>query len=146
MFSKIKIKDFNKKFDVVALFIENNKEILLLQRQNGKSQAGTWGIPAGKVDLDDSNLLSAIVREVKEETGLTFKKEEVKYFNRCYVRYDDFDFEHHIFSVRLTERPKVKINQEEHKDFVWISPENALKLNLIQDEDSCIKWFYNIEN
>jgi len=44
-----------------------------------------------------------------------------------------------IFSL-----PDIIINSEEHKKYVWRTPEDALKENLIQDLDACIKMFYKI--
>ncbi|MBI3191003.1 hypothetical protein HYZ41_04855 [archaeon] len=40
----------------------------------------------------------------------------------------------------------VKIDENEHKDFVWVSSEDALKMNLIEDEDYCIQQFSKAKN
>jgi hypothetical protein len=32
----------------------------------------------------------------------------------------------------------VKINFDEHKGFTWVRPADALKMDLLQDEDACI--------
>ena len=37
-----------------------------------------------------------------------------------------------------------QINKGEHKDFKIIPPGEALKMDLIEDEDSCIKLFYRL--
>jgi hypothetical protein len=35
------------------------------------------------------------------------------------------------------------LNTKEHKDYKWLTPSQALKLNLIPDEDKCIEMAYN---
>ena len=50
MISRTKLENFNKKFDVVSVFIEHDGEILLLHRQDHKPQGNTWAMPAGKVN------------------------------------------------------------------------------------------------
>ena len=145
MISKTKIENFKKKFDVVSVFIEHNGKILLLHRQDHKPQGNTWAMLAGKVDEDDRNLLDALIREIKEEIGLTIKQEDCKYFEGYYSRYPEFDYVYHVYHLPLKEKPIIDLNLEEHKDHRWVTPEEALKLNLIPDEDVCIKWFYNID-
>lgn len=143
MISKNKPKDFKGKFEVVSCFIEYQSEILLLHRQDSKPQGNTWGVPAGKVD-EKENLLSAIAREVKEEVGLFFEPHKFTYFNKFFVRYPEYDFIYHIFHLSLKERPTVNLNPAEHKNSLWDNPKEALKLNLITDEDFCIKTFYKV--
>ena len=143
MISKTEIKNFNKKFDVVSVFVEHDGKILLLHRQTHKPQGNTWGIVAGKVDQSE-NFLDAITRETEEEIGLKIKSEDLKYFERYYVRYSEYDFTYHVYHLSLKEKPDINLNFNEHKDYLWVNPKDALELELIQDEDSCIKWFYNI--
>ena len=51
----------------VAAIISNGEGKILLQR---RSDNGLWGLPGGSVEIGES-VRDAIVREVKEETGLT---------------------------------------------------------------------------
>jgi 8-oxo-dGTP diphosphatase len=143
MISRNKIENFNKKFDVVSVFIEHEGEILLLHRQDNKPQGNTWAMVAGKVN-NGEQLIDALVREVQEEIGLKVSPQDYKYFEGYYVRYPGYDYVYHVYHLPLKKKPVLDINLKEHKDHQWIKPEDALKLNLIQDEDSCIKWFYNI--
>ncbi len=121
--------------------MEYQNEILLLLRQDHKSEPNTYWVPAGKVDkwekIDD-----AILREVQEETGLELKN--IKYFKKLYVQYPEYEFIYHIYHKKLKEKPQIKINLEEHKKHIWKSPEQALEENLIQELDACIKMYYKI--
>ncbi|RLG61733.1 NUDIX hydrolase [Candidatus Geothermarchaeota archaeon] len=53
---------------VAALIINDEGEILLIKR-GAEPGKGLWSIPGGAVELGE-NLHDALVREVKEETGL----------------------------------------------------------------------------
>ena len=143
MISKTKPKNFKKKFDVVGCFMECQSEILLLQRLDSKPQGGTWGIPGGKVDVGE-DLVIAITREVREETGLSAEPHQYEYFDKFYVRYPEFDFIYHIFYLPFESKPQVNINTTEHKNIAWKIPAESLKLNLIPDGDYCIKAFYKL--
>lgn len=133
--------DFNPKFEVVSCFLENDGEILLLHRQDHKSEGNTWGVPAGKV-ADGEEITASILREIKEETGLTLPSSYLSYFEKLFVKYPDYDFVYHIFHAKLDQRTPISLNPEEHKDHKWTSPKNALNMPLIKDEDECIKMFY----
>lgn len=54
-------------FGVAAFIVNSEQKVLLLLRKKDP-QSGCWTIPGGKVTQDES-FQSAIVREVKEETG-----------------------------------------------------------------------------
>lgn len=70
--------------------------------------------------------------------------QEIGYFDKVYVRYPEYDFGYHIFCSMLDYHPEVLLNEEEHKAFCWKTLQDALTMNLILDEDSCIKLFYGI--
>jgi 8-oxo-dGTP pyrophosphatase MutT (NUDIX family) len=135
--------DFKSKFDVVSCFIINAGKTLFIRRSSQKPQGGTWGIPAGKIEKDEDGV-SAVLREVREETGIKLEKKAVKYFKTLFVRYPSYDFKYYMYSSESETLPAVEIDPRSHTEFSWLSPQDALKLDLIQDEDHCIKLFFNI--
>jgi 8-oxo-dGTP diphosphatase len=144
MISKTEIENFNKKFDTVSVFIECDGEILLLHRQDYKPQGNTWSLVAGKVNQNE-NLQDALIREVEEETGIRINQKDCNYFGKYYVRFPEYDFVYNVFHLSVEEKPKIKLKLEENKNYQWIKPQDALKLNLIQHEDYNIKCFYSIK-
>ena len=136
-------ENFSPRFEVVSCFIEVDGQILFLHRQDEKSEGNKWGIPAGKID-DGEEAIGAMVREIQEETGLLIPSEQIMYFDKVFVRYPDYDFVYHMFHTRLDSQPEVAINEREHKDSCWVTPQDALTMDLVLDEDACIKLFYNI--
>jgi 8-oxo-dGTP pyrophosphatase MutT (NUDIX family) len=140
-----KPEKFIPKFDVVSCFVEYNNRFLLLHRQNHKPQGNTWGVPAGKVEQGESHL-HALVREIKEEIGLEVYPEKLLFKNRTFVKFSDYDFVYDIYILRLSHEPEIRLDNRDHKDFIWTTPEEALKMNLIQDEDACIRLCYSLFN
>jgi len=53
---------------VVGCFLEYKDRFVLLRRHSHKPDGNTWGLPAGKVERDESDV-DAIIRELFEETG-----------------------------------------------------------------------------
>lgn len=136
-----KPKNFNPRFTVVSCFVEYQDKILLLHRQDYKPEGNTWGVPAGKMNGGE-NPEYAVLREISEETGLELKDESISHFKELFVRYEDYDFVYHIFNTKVNKEPRVKINRKEHKAYKWVKPKDALKMDLIEDLDACIKLFY----
>lgn len=145
MIYKIQPSGFKKKFDIASCFCVKEDKILLLLRQNHKPQPNTWGIPAGKVNADETPLC-AIHRELEEETGLLVPDSNFKYLDRAYVRYPEFDFTFYMYETILAKDVRILINEEEHKDFVWVNSVEVNKLNLIEDLENCIKQFYWVKD
>jgi len=134
-------ENFNTKFEVVSCYLEHDGQILLLLRQDHKSEGNKWGMPAGKIDQGESEL-KAIVRETREETGQEIPFDQFEYLSKVYVRYPDYDFIYHMFKAQLTDRPQVVLSEGEHKDYQWIAPQAALELDLVKDNQECILLVY----
>lgn len=138
-----KPQNFEYAFESVGCFLERDGKILLLHRQDHKPYGNTWGIPSGKVDNGEI-VLDAMIREIKEETGYSVSKDQIKHHSKVYVEYPEYNFVYHIFHSKLNSQDQVKIHLEEHKNFKWTLPTKALDMNLIKDLDSCIHLFYGI--
>ena len=134
--------DFKPRFAVASAFLEHAGDILLLHRPARKSQGDRWGLPNGKLDPGETPLMT-IVRETQEETGLVLPPERFQFFKTVYVRYPEYDFTYHLFSVPpLTSRPAIKLREGEHDDFQWLNPRAAFALPLVADLGECITLFY----
>lgn len=128
---------------MVSCYIEFEGKILLLFRESHKLEGNKWGMPAGKIHSGESEQ-EAVIREIKEETGLGVAPEKLNYCRKVYVRYPDYDFIYHIFSFQLELQAQIKINPREHREYAWVTPQEALGMQLVADLDGCIKMHYEI--
>lgn len=144
MIYKEKPENFIPDIEVVACLVECNGRFVLIHRQDNKIHGDKWGQPAGKVDLSDEDNLDAMVRELREETGLEIKIKELNFYKTFYVSHPDRDFLYHYFNVHLEEEPEIILSEKEHKGFSWVTIDEALKMSLILDEDYCLKDYYGI--
>ena len=134
-------ENFVPLFEVVGCVCEVNGEILLLLRNKEKSEGGKWGIPGGKVDPGET-LTEAMVREMKEETGHDMLPTDFRYMKKLYVEHPRHQFIYHLFFTALPGKPNVQLNSNEHQNFLWLTPENALTLNYVSDFDKCLHIVY----
>ena len=135
MITTVPIENFGKKFDVVSLFIIVNGKILMLKRQLGKPQGGKWGPPAGKAG-EGEKLEQAVCRETFEEAGIKITPDKITKYNKSYyVRHEDTDFMFYVFAANMAIEPKVVLNFLEHSEYAWLTPKEALGVDLVQDQE-----------
>ena len=123
-----------KSAGAVIFRTENGKPYYLLLRY----YSGHWEFAKGHIEKGESNE-ETVRREIEEETGIKEIKiipgfkEYVKYFFRA--SYDLVDeekkkapwiFKLVVFYLVQTKETEVKISKE-HKDFIWLPFEDALK-------------------
>lgn len=143
-----KPKDFHPSIEVSGCFIEYQDKFLMLHRQDYKPEGNQWGVPGGKIDAGESPL-DAVIREIHEETHFDISQDKIDYFGEVYIKSPkgDKDLTFHMFRCKASEQPGgVKISFKEHKGFTWVTPEDALQMNLMADEDACIKLMYDEVN
>lgn len=135
--------NFNPKVCVSACFIEYGNQVLFLKRSQNVSQPGTWAIPGGKVEKDETPE-QAICREVLEECG--FALSSPIYLHTVYIRYPEYDYTYHMFKQVVTNKPDIKLDLHDSDTYVWLTRLEAEELHakdeLILDEMPCIERVY----
>lgn len=113
-------RDTGKKIQQAAgCFVWVNDEFLVLFRRKD----GTWGIPGGKVE-EDETYEKAAWRELFEETGIrkvshhTFRNLGTHEVYDC----SGGEWLYMVFELRFSLYPKVTLEQEKHSEYRWISP------------------------
>jgi nucleoside triphosphatase len=113
----------------VGALIVNGKGEVLLVRSN------KWGtkytVPGGHIELGE-RAEDAIVREVKEETGLDSVADELLVVQQAIYPKDYYKHEHYIFMdyVCKAKGSQVNLDGRELQSFIWVQPEDAIKLDL----------------
>ena len=145
MIFKEKPEGFKPDIEVVGCLLRHKDKILLLHRHNNKSQGGKWGLPAGKVDKTDKDKADALIREIQEETGLILEKDKLIYHKTFFVHYPEKKYFYHYFETNIESVFDVCIKEDEHQNFCWVTPEEALNMPLVMDEEHCLKYVYGIK-
>lgn len=137
-------KWFTPQMEVVSCYLENNEEIVMLQKNIDGPYPGRWGPPAGKLK-EDEMAIDGLIREVWEESGIELNPTEVTYIDHVFVRYPKkLQFVYHQFHAIFDQRPKITVNPNEHKAMTWIKPRRALDLSLMYDERKLLTRFYRL--
>jgi 8-oxo-dGTP diphosphatase len=103
----------------VAL-IDVDGRILLAQRPKGKSLAGLWEFPGGKVELGETPE-AALIRELQEELGIDTWRSCLAPLTFASHRYEDFHLLMTLFACR---RWKGTVEGREGQNLAWVQPKN----------------------
>lgn len=113
------------------LINKDTDEILLLQRAGYlKLFGGKWGFIGGSIENSDKSAKDALIREIKEETGIELsfnEKNSIKSFGKqehLGGPNDDIvvsDTEY--FIIELETKPEIKLSRE-HSRYKWFDKES----------------------
>lgn len=138
-------QNFIPDMEVVGCLVEYRGKIVLLLRQDHKREGNKWDLPAGKIDKNDPGIKEAMIRELKEETGIEVNNEDLNFYKTFYVSHLGFNFLYHYFNIQFNDLPNIVISKDEHKEFTWVTPSEALKMQLVLDEEYCMRNYYGIK-
>ena len=96
-----------------CIIIENNKVLLIQQKK------GNWGFPKGRIEKKGTEVETAI-REVKEETNLDVKIEDVnkKYVDSYFAKKNEF--KEVVFFLAKRIGGEIKPQEKEIKNVEWV--------------------------
>jgi len=107
-----------------------DERVLLVRRREDDFLAGIYEFPGGKVE-EGEGLADALVREVREETGL-----RVSGIGR-YVGFFDYDSEdgqrRRVSNFLVDVRGPLEIQLKEHDRFVWADQKKLGEFELSED-------------
>lgn len=112
----------------LGAFIIDEKKRLLIVKKSSREQIdpGMWVVPGGKVKANE-NIIDALKREVKEETGLSVIS--YRWIGEDVFRIDSkfFHAAHFLCKVRSTMNIKLEKNLLEYK---WITKSQVLNFQI----------------
>ncbi len=115
---------------------DEKRDTILLTKRNVPPFKGHWCLPGGHID-DYETAEKAVVREVKEETGLLFDKPLFLYF------FNELFPEHNFHAVALAFYGKgvgtVELMPDEVEQIAWFPLHEALALPLAFNHNQIVQ-------
>lgn len=102
------------RIEVVAAVFYRDGEVLACRRAPGKSAAGKWEFPGGKIDDDETPDL-ALVREIQEELGISISVNGL--VDRSVTPVGDLNIDLACYLVSSAEVPS---HSTDHDDLRWL--------------------------
>ncbi|KQS55232.1 NTP pyrophosphohydrolase [Brevundimonas sp. Leaf363] len=106
---------------VAVALVDVDGRVLIAKRPEGKSLAGLWEFPGGKVESGERPE-AALIRELKEELGIDVNEACLAPFVFASHAYDSF---HLLMPLYLCRRWSGMVVAKEHAALAWVKP-NAL--------------------
>jgi 8-oxo-dGTP diphosphatase len=98
--------------------IDPDGRILIAQRPEGKSMAGLWEFPGGKIEAGERPEQS-LIRELKEELGIAVKEECLAPLTFASHLYPDF---HLLMPLYVCRRWEGIVTAQEQQKLKWVRP------------------------
>jgi 8-oxo-dGTP diphosphatase len=122
------------------LILKKDDKILLARRKGSGYYDGWYSVPAGHIEAGELPI-DALVREVKEEVGITIKKENTRFAHAMYRTKHDPTGDRADYFFVVTEWEGEPTICEPHKcdDVQWF-PVNALPTNIMHHVREAIEY------
>ena len=101
-----------------VVMIDIDGRVLIAQRPEGKSMAGLWEFPGGKLESGETPE-RALIRELKEELGVDISESCLAAFTFASHTYDDFHLLMPLFACRKWEGTPMS---RENQALKWVRP------------------------
>jgi 8-oxo-dGTP diphosphatase len=98
--------------------IDADGRVLLAQRPEGKSMAGLWEFPGGKIEAGETPEQS-LIRELEEELGITVKEACLAPLTFASHSYADF---HLLMPLYVCRRWDGMVTAREGQSLAWVRP------------------------
>ena len=98
--------------------IDADGRVLIAQRPQGKSMAGLWEFPGGKIETGERPEQS-LIRELKEELGIIVKEECLAPLTFASHLYPDF---HLLMPLYVCRRWEGFVTAQEGQGLKWVRP------------------------
>lgn len=105
---------------VAVALVDADGRVLIAQRPEGKSMAGLWEFPGGKIEADESPE-SALIRELSEELGIAVKQACLAPFTFASHSYPDF---HLLMPLYVCRRWDGIPQPSHHAALKWVRPKD----------------------
>jgi 8-oxo-dGTP diphosphatase len=103
---------------VAAALVDTDRRVLIAQRPEGKSLAGLWEFPGGKIEAGERPE-ETLIRELAEELDIRVKEPCLAPLSFASHRYEDF---HLLMPLYVCRRWEGTPRAMEHQAIRWVAP------------------------
>lgn len=118
----------------VGAIIKKDEKVLLIKRGNEPFNS-YWCLPGGHIDYGET-AKQAVIREVKEETGLTIKPVFFSYRDEIYP---DINWHGEVLIFHGKAEGKEAVDGKEIIDIKWVDIKEALNMKLAFEHEKTLK-------
>ncbi len=103
---------------VAVALVDADGRVLIARRPEGKTLAGLWEFPGGKVDAHERPE-AALIRELKEELGIDVEQSCLAPLTFASHTYEDF---HLLMPLYVCRRWQGVVGPREGQELQWVMP------------------------
>jgi 8-oxo-dGTP diphosphatase len=107
---------------VAVALIDPDGRVLIAQRPEGKSMAGLWEFPGGKIEAGETPE-AALIRELAEELDITVKEACLAPFTFASHTYGGF---HLLMPLYICRRWEGEVRSRHHAALKWVRPRELM--------------------
>lgn len=123
-----------------AALIDVDGRVLICQRPEGKSLAGLWEFPGGKVEKGETPE-ECLIRELHEELGITVAQACLAPFVFASHTYETF---HLLMPLYLLRRWEGLVTAKEHKAMAWVKPDKLADYEMPPADIPLVAWLRDV--
>ena len=109
---------------VACALVDADGRVLVAQRPEGKSMAGLWEFPGGKIEADETPE-AALIRELKEELSIDVTAACLAPLSFASHAYDDF---HLLMPLYVCRKWDGQVRPREGQNTAWKRPRDLFEL------------------
>lgn len=125
---------------VACALVDADKRVLLAQRPPGRSMAGLWEFPGGKVEAGETPE-QCLIRELDEELGIAVSHACLAPFVFASHTYDDF---HLLMPLYLVRRWDGFVTAKEHAGLAWVKPAKLADYEMPPADAPLVAWLRDL--
>ena len=125
---------------VAVALIDGDGRVLIAQRPQGKSLAGLWEFPGGKVEAGERPE-AALIRELREELGIDVTEACLDPFVFASHAYETF---HLLMPLYLCRRWSGLVEAREHAALAWVRPNRLAEYPMPPADAPLIAWLCDL--
>ena len=125
---------------VAVALIDVDGRVLIAKRPQGKTLAGLWEFPGGKVEPGERPE-QALIRELKEELDIDVKESCLAPFVFASHAYDSF---HLLMPLYLCRRWDGVVAAREHDALAWVKPNKLSDYPMPPADEPLVAWLRDL--